>query len=73
MTWTDRDTEVFLEVIFDTKYRESDHIVGWATVLERLALKKSSNAKIFEEVQKKLKTNFRQERWKSKSLRVSPY
>ena len=42
LTWTDQDTDVFAEVISDPLYRESDYTVGWATVLERLALKKSS-------------------------------
>ena len=76
LTWTDRDTDVFAEGIFDPQYNGSDHTVGWATVLERLALKKSSNVKIFDEIQKTLKKNFRQERWKSRhtqSLLVSPY
>ena len=52
LIWKDRDTDVFAEVIFDPQYRGSDHTVGWATVLERLALKKSANVKIFEEIQK---------------------
>ena len=55
LIWTDRDTDVFVEVKFDPQYRGSDHTVGWATVLERLALKKSSNVMIFEEIQKPLK------------------
>ena len=52
LIWKDRDTDVFAEVIFDPQYRGSDHTVGWATVLEQLALKKSANVKIFEEIQK---------------------
>ena len=32
--------------MLDPQYRGSDHTVGWATVLERLALKKSSSVKI---------------------------
>lgn len=48
---TDQDTDVLAEVIFDPQYRGSDYTVGWARVLERLALKKSSNVKIFEEIQ----------------------
>ena len=51
LTWTDQDTDVFAEVISDPLYRGSDYTVGWATVLERLALKRSSNVKIFEEIQ----------------------
>ena len=47
LTWTDQDTDVFAEVIYDSQYRGSDYTFGWATVLERLALKKSSNGKIF--------------------------
>ena len=73
LIWTDRDTDVFAEVKFDPQYRGSDHTVAWATVLERVALKKSSNVKIFEAIQKPLKRNFREERRKSKSLRVLPY
>ena len=55
LTWTDRDTDVFAEGIFDPQCNGSDHTVGWATVLERLALKKFSNVKISEEIQKPLK------------------
>ena len=45
--------------MLDPQYRGSDHTVGWATVLERLALKKSSSVKIFEEIKKKpLKKEF---------------
>ena len=33
LTWTDRDTDVFAEVILDPQYRGSDHTIGWATVL----------------------------------------
>ena len=43
LTWTDQDTDVFTEVILDPQYRGNDYTVGWATVLERLALKKFSN------------------------------
>ena len=39
LTWTDQDTDDFAEVIFDPQYRGSDYTVGWARVLERLALK----------------------------------
>ena len=73
LTWTDQKTDVFAEGIFDPQYRTSDCTVGWVTVLERLALKKSSNVKIFEAIQKPLKRNFREERRKSKGLRVLPY
>ena len=52
LTWTDRDTDVFAKVIFDPQYRGSDHTVGWATVLERLALKKSSSVKIQKTLRK---------------------
>ena len=38
-------TDVFAGVISDLLYRRSDNTVGSATVLERLALKKSSNVK----------------------------
>ena len=55
LTWTDRDTDVFAEVMFYPQYRGIDHTVGWDTVLERLALKKFSNVKISEEIQKPLK------------------
>ena len=58
LTWTDQDTDVFAEVIYDPQYRGSDYTVGSATVLERLALKKSSNVKIFEEIQEALKKEF---------------
>ena len=51
LTWTDQDTDVLLEVISDPLYRGSDYTVGWATMLKRLSLKKSSNIKIFEEIQ----------------------
>ena len=54
LTWTDRKTDVFAEGIFDPQYRRSDRTVGWVTVLERLALKKSSSVKIFEEIQKNI-------------------
>ena len=32
LTWTDQDTDVFAEVIYDPQYRGSDYTVGWATV-----------------------------------------
>ena len=82
MTWTDQDTDVFAEVIFDPQYRGSDYTVGWVTVLERLALKKSSNVKIFEEIQKVLKKEFQAREMEVKeftveqlrsTLRVPPY
>ena len=43
LSWADQDTDIFAEVIFDPQYRGIDYTVGWATVLEHLALKKSSN------------------------------
>ena len=49
LIWTDQDTVDFAEIISDPIYRGSDYTIGWATVLERLALKKSSNIEIFEE------------------------
>ena len=58
LTWTDRDTNIFAEVTFDPQYRRSDHTVGWATVLERLTLKKSSNVKDIQKIQKTLKKEF---------------
>ena len=66
LTWTDRDTDV--EVIFDPQYSGSDHTVRWATVLERLALEKSSNVKIFEEIQKTLKKEFQTRKMEVKEL-----
>ena len=66
LTWRDRDTDV--EVIFDPQYSGSDHTVRWATVLERLALKKSSNVKIFEEIQKTLKKEFQTRKMEVKEL-----
>jgi len=68
--------------MFDPQYRGSDYTVGWATVLERLALKKSSNVKIFEEIQKALKMEFQAREMEVKeftveqlrsTLRVPPY
>ena len=44
LTWTDYDTSsIFAEVLFDPQYRGRDYTVGWATIMERLAPKKSSN------------------------------
>ena len=70
LTWTDQDTDVFAEVIYDPQYRGSDYTVGWATVLERLALKKSSNVKIFEEIQEALKKEFEASKMKVKEFTV---
>ena len=70
LTWTDQDTDVFAEVIYDPQYRGSDYTVGWATVLERLALKKSSNVKIFEEIQEALKKEFEARKMKVKEFTV---
>ena len=68
LIWKDRDTDVFAEVIFDPQYRGSDHTVGWATLLERLALKKSSNVKVFEEIQKSSKKEFQARKREVKEL-----
>ena len=57
---TDQDMDVFAEVIFDPQYRGSDYTIGWARVLERLALKEVLKGR-----------NFRQERWKSKIFQWS--
>ena len=70
LTWTDQDTDVFAEVIYDPQYRGSDYTVGWATVLERLALKKSSNVKIFEEIQEALRKEFEARKMKVKEFTV---
>lgn len=51
LTWTDQDSNVFAEVQFDPQYRGSDYTVGWATIMERLAPKKSLNERIFEAIQ----------------------
>ena len=68
LTWTDRKTDVFAEGIFDPQYRRSDRTVGWVTVLERLALKKSSNVKMFEEIKKTLKKEFQARKMEVKDL-----
>ena len=68
MTWTDRDTDVFAEGIFDPQYRGCDNNLGWATVLERLALKKLSNVKIFEEIQKTLKKELHERKMEVKEF-----
>ena len=67
---TDQDTDVFAEVIFDPQYRGSDYTVGWARVLERLALKKSSNVKIFEEIQIALRKEFQARKMEVKDFSV---
>ena len=71
LTWTYQDTEVFAEVISDPIYRRSDYTIWWATILERLAFKKSSDKrKDIEEIQEALKNEFEARDMEAKEFTV---